>query len=58
MARSPAGERGLFSKTYRRTLRLTKPHIKWVSSALSPRVKLPDREADRSHVSSVDIEND
>jgi hypothetical protein len=48
VARSPAGERDLFSKAYRRTLRPNESQIKWVSSALSPRVKQPEREIDHS----------
>jgi hypothetical protein len=45
----------LFSTSSRLALGSTQPHIKWVSVALSPGVKQPGREADRSSPTSTEV---
>jgi hypothetical protein len=45
----------LFSTSFRRTLGPTQPLIQWVSGALSPGVRRPQREAHHSPPFSADV---
>jgi hypothetical protein len=45
----------LFSKSSRPALRSTQPPIQWVPGALSPGVKRPGREVDRSPPTSAEV---
>jgi hypothetical protein len=47
----------LFTTASRTALGLTQPPIQWVPGALSPGVKWPGREADRSPPSSAEVKN-
>jgi hypothetical protein len=58
VARFPAGIKlSLFSKTYRNALGTTAPRMQWITIASSSRVKQPERLANLSLPSSLQVKN-